>query len=201
MILSLLSLGTACSGSEKRNDKTDTTEDSVVPMSELAQPADTIDSISIYFSDDLKALRIRGDVEHRSAVRNDPGMIYPEPVMELEFDESGSLLSSLKGIYAKTDSAGFNYEFSMNEGDGTSWVMTYTEFNEEGYPVKSEIEEDGPQGSAEVKLQYYGYSYDSKGNWVLRTVAMNRVFTDIETGEKTTSSHQWKEVCSYKYRE
>lgn len=88
----------------------------------------------------------------------------------------------------------------MNESDGTSWIMTYTEYNEEGYPVKAEIEEDGPQGQALCKLQYYGYIYDSHGNWVIRKVGLQRTFTDADTGEKSTLTGQWAENCSYTYR-
>jgi len=199
-IFSLVVVCVGCSGNGKKGADSSAVKDSLPDMEVSAAPIDTVDSLRVYYSDDLKALCIKGDVERRSEVRNDHSMIYPEPVMELEFDEDGKLVSSLKGLYPKTNEDGFIYEYSMNEGDGTSWVLTYEEFNDEGYPIKSEIEEDGPQGTAEVKMQYYGYSYDSKGNWVMRTVAMQRTFEDIETGEKTTSSHQWKEVCSYYYR-
>lgn len=199
-VLAIIGLLVGCAG----KDKTETLPiDSVDIAPVVAQapedpePPDTTDG---YFSADLKALRIKGNVAERSNVRNEAEIVYPEPVMSLEFDSVGTLQSSLMGLYPKVDADGFNYQYSMNESDGTSWIMTYTEFNEEGFPIRAEIEEDGPQGQALCKLEYYSYIYDRHGNWTIRAVGMERFFTDAETGEKSYLTAKWKENCAYTYR-
>ncbi|MDE6028289.1 MAG: hypothetical protein K2G23_09475, partial [Muribaculaceae bacterium] len=167
--------------------------------------ADTIpavqDSIRTYYSDDLKSFGIKGNVLKRSRIRHDAGTVYPIPAMELTFDSLGNFTGSLEGLYAKNNDEGFHYLYSMNYEDGTSWELTYTELNEEGYPIKAEIIESGPQGTANAVVTYYGYEYDRTGNWVMRSATMSRDFIETETEEKTSTFHKWKELVSYTYNE
>ncbi|MDE5807938.1 MAG: hypothetical protein K2H76_07445, partial [Muribaculaceae bacterium] len=159
------------------------------------------DSIRTYYSDDLKSFGIKGNVLKRSRIRHDAGTVYPIPAMELTFDSLGNFTGSLEGLYAKNNDEGFHYLYSMNYEDGTSWELTYTELNEEGYPIKAEIIESGPQGTANAVVTYYGYEYDRTGNWVMRSATMSRDFIETETEEKTSTFHKWKELVSYTYNE
>lgn len=168
---------------------------------EVPDPVENSDSLKVYYSKDLKSLGIKGDVISRSAMRNDAQMVYPIPTNELTFDENGELTGSLEGLYPKENEDGIIYSYSMNYEDGTSWELTYTEYNEEGYPVRAEIIESGPQGTAQAVITYYGYEYDRCGNWVMRSVTCDRSFTDMDTKEKTNTFRKWKELVSYKYRE
>ena len=180
------------------------TQDSVLPaMDSIVE--DTValaeDSIRIYYSPDLKSFGIRGDVIERSKLRHDAQAVYPIPTMELTFDSIGNFTGSLEGLYAKQNEDGINYMYSMNYEDGTSWELTYTEFNDKSYPLKAEIIESGPQGTAKADIAYFGYEYDREGNWVMRSASMERTFTDTDTKEKTSTFHKWKELVSYQYKE
>lgn len=189
----------ACSG---KNNNEITTQDTVVADSiEEEVVFEEEDSVKTYYSEDLKSFAIKGDVESRSDIRNGAEIIYPIPTMELNFDKEGNFKGSLKGLLPKKNDEGVFYSYSMNYEDGTSWELTYTEMNDESYPIKAEILESGPQGIAKVDLTYSAYEYDAQKNWVFRTVVMNREFTDNETEEKTLSSGRWKEVVSYTYKE
>lgn len=201
-IYSVLTLSLLLLGCGKGKTVKDTeTSDSIMPDTVVENTVEELpDSLKIFYSDDLKSFAIHGDVLERSSVRHGAEMVYPEPTMELTFDSIGNFTGSLQGLYAKKNEEGFNYSYSMNYEDGTSWELTYTEYNDENYPVKATIIESGPQGTATSELTYYGYEYDKEKNWVFRCVTMGREFTDIDTGEKLNSFKKWKEAVSYKYR-
>lgn len=163
--------------------------------------AETPDSVRTYFSTDLKSFAIRGDVAERSAMRHGAEVVYPIPTMELTFDTLGNFTGSLKGLYPKQNEEGIYYSYSMNYEDGTSWELTYTELNENSFPLKAEIIESGPQGTAKADITYFGYEYDREGNWVMRSASMSREFIETDTEEKTSTFHKWKELVSYKYNE
>ncbi|MDE7412294.1 MAG: hypothetical protein K2N05_00705 [Muribaculaceae bacterium] len=189
----------ACSGNKTKDSAP---EDTIVMDSiEEEVVIEEEDSLKTYYSEDLKSFAIKGDVEGRSEIRHGAEIIYPIPTMELNFDKEGKFTGSLKGLYAKKNEDGIFYNYSMNYEDGTSWELTYTEMNDESYPIKAQILESGPQGTAKVDLSYSAYEYDAQKNWVFRSVTMNREFTDTDTGEKTLSSGRWKEVVSYTYKE
>lgn len=198
-IVSLTLLGTGCGGKKERiEDKQDTVLVDTIPVDTIAAEED---SLKTYYSDDLKSFGIRGNVMERSAMRHGAETIYPEPTMELTFDEEGNFTGSLRGLYPKKNEDGFFYSYSMNYEDGTSWELTYTDFNDNFFPTKAEIFESGPQGVAKSEIAYTGYEYDGEGNWVLRTVTMHRDFTETDTEEKTSTSYKWKELVSYKYKD
>ncbi|MDE6409437.1 MAG: hypothetical protein K2K81_04235 [Muribaculaceae bacterium] len=159
------------------------------------------DSARTYFSSDLKSFGIRGDVAQRSEMRHGAGVVYPIPTMELTFDTLGNFTGSLMGLYPKQNEDGINYAYSMNYEDGTSWELTYTEMNDHSFPLKAEIIESGPQGTAKANITYFGYEYDREGNWVMRSASMSREFVETDTEEKTSTFHKWKELVSYKYND
>ncbi|MDE6717507.1 MAG: hypothetical protein K2J70_04860 [Muribaculaceae bacterium] len=196
--LSLVIVSCSGGGKEKIHDSDTTVLEPVAVRDTIPEPQD---SVRVYYSDDLRAFGIKGDVVERSAVRHGADIVYPEPTMELTFDSIGNFDGSLKGLYAKRGEDGLNYSYSMNYEDGTSWELTYTELNDQSYPLKAEILESGPQGIAKVTLNYYGYEYDREKNWVMRSVTMERHFTETDTEEKTSSFRKWKELVSYKYRD
>lgn len=162
---------------------------------------ETVDSVKTYYSADLKSFAIRGDVAERSAMRHGAEVVYPIPTMELTFDTLGNFTGSLMGLYPKQNEDGINYIYSMNYEDGTSWELTYTELNDNFFPLKAEIIESGPQGTAKANITYFGYEYDREGNWVMRSASMSREFIETDTEEKTSTFHKWKELVSYKYNE
>lgn len=189
----------SCVGKSK---KTEFVADSAITDTIVADTVpETEDSVRTYYSADLKSFGIRGDVAERSAMRHGAESVYPIPTMELTFDTLGNFTGSLMGLYPKENEEGIYYSYSMNYEDGTSWELTYTETNENSFPLKAEIIESGPQGTAKSVLTYSGYEYDGEGNWVMRSVSMSREFTDIETEEKTSTFHKWKELVSYKYND
>lgn len=177
------------------NDTVSCTE---IPAERIA-PADSTDSISEYLSADLKGLRIKGAVSGRSRIRHNAEIVYPEITGELAFDSLGNLVNAIRDLTIERDSTGYNTGYILQESDGTQWLLTYTEYNESGYPVAGEIEEEGPQGSAHTTITYSDYGYDKKGNWTTRLVAIRREFTDPETGDKYVTKESWREACSYTY--
>ncbi|MDE6296977.1 MAG: hypothetical protein K2L89_03940 [Muribaculaceae bacterium] len=202
LVLSIVTLMTIACSCGKKPAQSETPTDSV-KLDTI--PADTVaveeDSLKVYYSDDLKSFGIRGDVVERAAMRHGAETVYPEPTMELTFDDNGVFTGSLQGLYPKKNEDGINYSYSMNYEDGTSWELIYTELNDNSYPVKAEILESGPQGVAKAVLTYSGYEYDGEGNWIMRAVSMTRDFTATDTEEKTSSTYKWKELVSYKYKE
>ena len=204
--LAVLSVSFSLSLSCKRGDgsqKDHPSADSVLIADTIATEvsAEPEDTLKQYYSDDLKSFGIKGEVISRSAMRHDAQMVYPVPTNELTFDDDGVFTGSLEGLYPKTGEDGIIYSYSMNYEDGTSWELTYTDYNEEGYPVRAEIIESGPQGTAQAVITYYGYEYDRMGNWVMRSVTCDRSFVDMDTKEKTNTFRKWKELVSYKYKE
>ena len=187
----------SCGGKEKKEEVVNDTLPIAVETPDTV--VQSVDSARTYYSDDLRSFGIRGDVKARSSIRHDAGVVYPIPTMELTFDSVGNFTGSLQGLYPKNNDEGFGYLYSMNEGDGTSWELTYTEVNDKNYPLKAEIIESGPQGTAKAELTYYGYEYDKEGNWVMRCATMNREFIETETEEKTSTFHKWRELVSYTY--
>ncbi len=186
-----------------RKGKEETTPNDSPAMDTIA--VDTVpmveDSVRTYYSEDLKSFGIRGDVVGRSAMRHGAEVVYPIPTMELTFDTLGNFTGSLMGLYPKQNEDGINYSYSMNYEDGTSWELTYTELNENAFPLKAEIIESGPQGTAKANITYFGYEYDREGNWVMRSASMSREFIETDTEEKTSTFHKWKELVSYKYND
>lgn len=193
--MSLLSCGHSAN---KENVHVDSPKTDTIVADTIAEATD---STKIYFSSDLRSFGIRGDVAQRSEMRHGAGVVYPLPTMELTFDTLGNFTGSLMGLYPKQNEDGINYAYSMNYEDGTSWELTYTELNDKSFPIKAEIIESGPQGTAKANITYFGYEYDREGNWVMRSASMSREFVETDTEEKTSTFHKWKELVSYKYND
>lgn len=198
IILGILSVVLSCGHRNNTAAENDTASGSEIPA-ETVVPSDSTDSISEYLSADLKGLRIKGAVSGRSRIRHNAEIVYPEITAELAFDSLGNLVNAIRNLKIERDSTGYNTGYILQESDGTQWHLTYTEYNESGYPVAGEIEEEGPQGSAYTLITYSDYGYDKKGNWTTRLVAIRREFTDPETGDKYVTKESWREACNYTY--
>lgn len=197
-ISSLGILGISCSGNSKASaSDSDSIADQSIEIEADTVPADTLPE---YFSDDLKAYRIKGPVIARSQVSYEASIVYPEPMEALSFNEEGVLTNPDGNIEITRDDEGFNHSIYMHESDGTEWTMTYTDFNEKGFPTKATIKESGPMGTGTTTVTWSRYGYDSHGNWTVRRTDFSMDFTDLETEEKSHSTGSWKETCSYSYR-
>lgn len=192
----------ASCGGKKESKERDTILPENDPFEMTADPTHEVpDSVDSFYSDDLKAHRILGRVLDRSEISANAEMIYPEITRPLTFDTLGNLLNKASEVKAIKDDSGRYSKFIQEDGEGTKWVLSYEELNETGYPVKSVIEETGPQGSAHTDITYENYRYDRHGNWIVRDVEATRVFTDAQSGEKYTNTRSWKEVCTYRYKQ
>lgn len=191
-------LGISCSG----NSKDSSSDSDSVATRDFEAEANSIpaDSLPEYFSDDLKAYRIKGPVASRSQVSYEASIVYPEPMEALTFNEEGALTNPDDNLEINRDEDGFNRSISMRESDGTEWNMTYTDFNDKGFPTKATIKESGPMGTGVTTITWSRYGYDSNGNWTVRRTDFSMDFTDLETDEKSHSTGSWKETCSYSYR-
>lgn len=197
-ISSLGILGISCSG----NSKVSSSDSDSIVNHGIEEETDTVpaDTLPEYLSDDLKAYRIKGPVVTRSQVNYDASIVYPEPMEALSFSEEGVLTNPDENIEIKRDEDGFNHSISTRESDGTEWVMTYTDFNDKGFPTKATIKETGPMGTGVTTITWSRYGYDGNGNWTVRRTDFSMDFTDLETDEKSHSNGSWKETCSYSYR-
>lgn len=173
----------SCGGNKNTGDSV---SDSIIAdTGKVAAFADTVaetDSLSEYLSDDLHKFNLRGNVR-KVQTRDYPGFVtcLSGP---LDFDKDGKLLSSFSDLTDnsfKTDEAGFITKTYSRESDGTTFNLSFSEFDEDENPIAGKYVSDGPEGIWEVSFTIEYLASDRNGNWTSRRYkgkAVSKGYTD-----------------------
>lgn len=184
-------LATACSSTGKSDGVAAETDTVVVGDTTVSTP-----EVPTYQSADLKRFGLKGNV--KNTMMESPAGFISCVYGLLEFDGNGKLTSNFQGFLdntVKDNADGFISSTSCRESDGTTWTLTYTEFDADGRPLSGKYEEDGPEGMVTTEFTYRYGDNDQAGNWISRKLdgTSTTRYLDYETGdygkpEKTTVS-------------
>ncbi len=143
-----------------------------------------------FISADLKKFGLFGNV--KSAEPQPDDLIRTCLNETLNFNSDGKLITEFLTYYdneIKTDSEGYITSTSCEESDGTSWTVTFTGLNENGWATEGKYETEGPKNRTVINFTYTYDSTDSIGNWTQRTLNGTRTIQpmDYDTGDYAMS--------------
>jgi hypothetical protein len=184
-LLPIAALGiimTSCSGSSTKS------ADSTVNDTLTHNQTDGTLIAKRYISADLKKFGLLGSVKSAQPIPDD--LITTCLNETLDFNEQGKLTTKFLTYYDNritTDADGYITGTSCEDADGTSWTVTFSKLNDNGWATEGKYETEGPKNKTVVNFTYTYDATDSIGNWTQRTLRGTRTIQpmDYETGDYT----------------
>lgn len=163
----------SCGGKKAATSETDSLqEDNSLSEMIIHHETDTIpsDSLPDFLSSDLHKFSLKGPV--KEVAPQDYASFVSCVTGRLNFDKEGNLTSSFSDLtdnHIDLSPDSLVSKTYARESDGTTFVLQFSEWDENSNPVAGKYISDGPAEIWEVNFTISYDKFDPKGNWLART--------------------------------